>query len=887
MAGSSIMILDDECRLHEFQTNSMLGQGASARKIVSGVYRDSPVAIKTYQQSVPAHVIDREIEFLRIMKGEYHVVQLIGTSRKDEQLRVIMDLAYNFSLQDLLDKTCGNFSMDLKYRLIRDVCDGVCSLHKKGIAHEDLKPANVLLDFGLRGKLCDFEASSFFDGHTFVPCGTVNYRAPEKLLGQSYDRALADIFSLGCIILDIIGKDTDSMEDLVRAANICKSTDPRSRYADCQELLHLVGEKKESYYALSSIRMHVLNEADRINLSFYWTAVESDLLEAEERDAMDKVRKWFYKGEYQKINDMNVDCIVFKVFQGIMMFHGFGCEKDPAGSFGIFKEVMEGLDADPFIDGMQMRFLVEYYLAACEVSVDERRALLLLRQLAHRGNSMAQAELSFLRLGFRRNTTDDIEKFDTANICHFLWTAANTGYAHAQSFAALLHVEWGRRGILSRKEVLYIRRSMQGGSALGSLMHDIIKGNLDEEKLLSTNNLGLFYLIYHFCSVLPCKYNGEVWRERGEKLELASSPLACSLNNLNAEDATYVLRQARRMEDRLMFRDREIILSLAVSNSSALLCGLIDMYHAKGDEKKIREALDHDDCSTEAVMLKLMDLTNIDNRWYQFMIDRREKVDNLDVNYRIGRMLKDLDWIDYCAARGHDVAMHVMGTLCYKRRDFEGACRWYKKAICKGFTGSLHNMSMAVSHLEGEEAAEMYLIQGEKALEPTCIFELGRLRKSKDLLEQAANVGCEDAAFLLAEMCREESDQGGCQYWITRGLRIIDPEFLFDVGAAFEDMDIESLLQKFFRSEDADVIFRLGNFLEFADQFSTPVMNAFSCYSKADEKGHMRAMMFNALYCEKVGRSAEALQFYSKLVQENRLLLIPIQEIESKVADLR
>ncbi|EQC31992.1 CAMK/CAMKL protein kinase [Saprolegnia diclina VS20] len=88
------------------------------------------------------------------------------------------------------------------------IVDAIRHLHTHGYCHRDLKPENILfapesasvkiVDFGLcyrvaRGRkpLSDF-------------CGSPGFFAPEILLAETYDGFKADVWSLGCILLELL-----------------------------------------------------------------------------------------------------------------------------------------------------------------------------------------------------------------------------------------------------------------------------------------------------------------------------------------------------------------------------------------------------------------------------------------------------------------------------------------------------------------------------------------------------------------------------------------------------------------------------------------------------------------------------------------------------------
>lgn len=91
---------------------------------------------------------------------------------------------------------------------------GIKFLHSAELIHRDLKPSNVLLNSDCTLKICDFGLARSLvadrDGSDIVlteEVATRWYRAPEVLLGsQTYEKA-ADMWSVGCILAEIlIGK---------------------------------------------------------------------------------------------------------------------------------------------------------------------------------------------------------------------------------------------------------------------------------------------------------------------------------------------------------------------------------------------------------------------------------------------------------------------------------------------------------------------------------------------------------------------------------------------------------------------------------------------------------------------------------------------------------
>lgn len=95
------------------------------------------------------------------------------------------------------------------YQILR----GLKYLHSADILHRDLKPSNILVNANCDCKIADFGMSRALDisdsGRPAYMTGYVTtrwYRAPEVILTwQQYSKAL-DVWSVGCILAELIGR---------------------------------------------------------------------------------------------------------------------------------------------------------------------------------------------------------------------------------------------------------------------------------------------------------------------------------------------------------------------------------------------------------------------------------------------------------------------------------------------------------------------------------------------------------------------------------------------------------------------------------------------------------------------------------------------------------
>jgi regulation of enolase protein 1 (concanavalin A-like superfamily) len=105
---------------------------------------------------------------------------------------------------DVILRRSGSVDERTVLRAAREVLDGLNVLHRQGLAHGDIKPANIVLDADGAAKLVDFGLSGMSrrDGSGTIH-GTPHYIAPELLRG-SPDTPLTDLYSLGATLYHLL-----------------------------------------------------------------------------------------------------------------------------------------------------------------------------------------------------------------------------------------------------------------------------------------------------------------------------------------------------------------------------------------------------------------------------------------------------------------------------------------------------------------------------------------------------------------------------------------------------------------------------------------------------------------------------------------------------------
>lgn len=179
------------------------------------------VAIKKIKDAVDdttdAKRLLREIKLLKHFRGHFNVVGL-----KDLLLEPnTVDFKHIYMVTDLSDYDLLNVirTRNLTDEYVRffsyQIFRALKYLHSAGVLHRDLKPNNLLVNENCDLKVCDFGLArvtetglSTDQQDQNMTCYVVTrwYRPPELLLGnRDYTHAI-DMWSVGCIIAELIGR---------------------------------------------------------------------------------------------------------------------------------------------------------------------------------------------------------------------------------------------------------------------------------------------------------------------------------------------------------------------------------------------------------------------------------------------------------------------------------------------------------------------------------------------------------------------------------------------------------------------------------------------------------------------------------------------------------
>ncbi|KNC46277.1 STE/STE11 protein kinase [Thecamonas trahens ATCC 50062] len=92
-------------------------------------------------------------------------------------------------------------NLSARVNILADVASGLVYLHAMGVAHRDIKLRNILLDRSCGAKLADFGLSTPQQHKTGA---TLRYAAPEVLSGERVADAVADVYSFGLVMYEVL-----------------------------------------------------------------------------------------------------------------------------------------------------------------------------------------------------------------------------------------------------------------------------------------------------------------------------------------------------------------------------------------------------------------------------------------------------------------------------------------------------------------------------------------------------------------------------------------------------------------------------------------------------------------------------------------------------------
>lgn len=189
---------------------------------------------------------------------------------------LVCEFASGGSVRDLMSLHPEELSTPYKLKLLKDTAAGLAQLHSRNIAHQDIKPSNVVIAGPKSAKISDFgsASSSELDAspHDSLPfVGEMQYAPYERLYGQggtwAQRRVACDLFLLGNLTFTLFvgvpftpfvisqlpedlqpikysGKFTEILPDLIREQSLILPLFAEAKFPELirEQLLVLISE---------------------------------------------------------------------------------------------------------------------------------------------------------------------------------------------------------------------------------------------------------------------------------------------------------------------------------------------------------------------------------------------------------------------------------------------------------------------------------------------------------------------------------------------------------------------------------------------------------------------------------------------------------------------
>ena len=190
-----------------------LGAGGMATVyLADDVKHERRVALKVLNPELSSALgPGRFLTEIRTTANLHHpnILPLFDSGEADGLLYYAMPYVDGESLRDRLDRE-RRLELDEALRIASDVAEAIQAAHEQGVIHRDIKPANVMLSRG-RALVTDFgiaRAAEFSESQRLTQTGsligTAGYMSPEQAAGNDDVDHRADIYSLACMVYEML-----------------------------------------------------------------------------------------------------------------------------------------------------------------------------------------------------------------------------------------------------------------------------------------------------------------------------------------------------------------------------------------------------------------------------------------------------------------------------------------------------------------------------------------------------------------------------------------------------------------------------------------------------------------------------------------------------------
>ena len=215
----------------KYQVIEALGASATGKSYrVRDAFRNREFAVKILE-TVPGISDETKEQFCAYLAScselaHRHIAKVYDLGVVEEGIFVATEWRNGVDLKRFMEDN-RELALDQKLGVIAQVAEGLGFAHSRGMAHGNLKPANIFVDASRDAAILDFGVAKWLAAVLDAggrPAGLVaNYLAPEQILGQPFD-GRSDIFALGVMLYEMVsGKYPFSADPGLIPREICHS----------------------------------------------------------------------------------------------------------------------------------------------------------------------------------------------------------------------------------------------------------------------------------------------------------------------------------------------------------------------------------------------------------------------------------------------------------------------------------------------------------------------------------------------------------------------------------------------------------------------------------------------------------------------------------------
>ena len=193
-----------------------LGEGGMATVyLAEDIRHDRKVALKVLRPELAAVIgAERFLAEIRTTANlqHPHILPLFDSGEADSFLFYVMPYIDGETLRDRMSRE-KHLPVADALRIAAGVASALDYAHRRDVIHRDIKPENILLhdgqplvaDFGIALALSTAGGTRMTE--TGMSLGTPTYMSPEQAMGEREIDARADIYSLGCVVYEMLTGD--------------------------------------------------------------------------------------------------------------------------------------------------------------------------------------------------------------------------------------------------------------------------------------------------------------------------------------------------------------------------------------------------------------------------------------------------------------------------------------------------------------------------------------------------------------------------------------------------------------------------------------------------------------------------------------------------------